>query len=62
MLADCLTCIHADKCDQEDRWYGCINYLKQDEEPRCPHCGGRIERRKNEWYCYSCHFWWEVDE
>ena len=28
----------------------------------CPHCGGKIERRGSELYCFSCHFWWEVDE
>ena len=33
-----------------------------DTTPRCPHCGGKIERRKNEWYCYSCHFWWEAED
>ena len=26
MLVDCETCKLVDKCDQEDRWYGCINY------------------------------------
>ena len=26
MLTDCLNCIHYDKCDQEDRWYGCVNF------------------------------------
>ena len=29
---------------------------------RCPHCGGKIERRGSEYYCYSCHFWWEADD
>ena len=33
-----------------------------DVSPRCPHCGGRIERRGDEWYCHSCHFWWEVPD
>ena len=29
---------------------------------RCPHCGGKIERRGSEWYCHSCHFWWEAED
>ena len=37
-----------------------FNYFLRDE-PRCPHCGGKIERRGNEWYCYGCHFWWQEE-
>ena len=33
-----------------------------DTTPRCPHCGGKTEKRGGELYCYSCHFWWEVKE
>ena len=34
-------------------------WFDRPKEPRCPHCGGLIERRGDEWYCYGCHFWWE---
>lgn len=30
-----------------------------DNRKRCPHCGGLIERRGDELYCFGCHFWWE---
>ena len=26
MNIECPTCQHFDRCNQEDRWYGCINY------------------------------------
>ena len=42
--------------DDFDFIIGNCNFV---EKPRCPHCGGKIERRGDELYCYSCHFWWE---
>ena len=50
------------ECWYEDRTNECPLIPVVDTTPRCPHCGGKIERRGSEFYCFSCHFWWEVDE
>lgn len=33
-----------------------------EEMRRCPHCGGKIVKRGSEYYCFSCHFWWESED
>ena len=48
-------------CENDYKHY--TKSIKQKKlKNRCPYCGGKIERRGSEFYCFSCHFWWEVDE
>ena len=53
----CSDCVSADNCTLE-----ALKCKNQRRERRCPHCGGKIVKRGSEYYCFSCHFWWESED